>query len=75
MKVTITFKDPDAVSDAIDDAIERMPKPEGLADDEWQEITERRRDALSLKPHILYGEYCTVEIDTDAGTAVVVPTT
>ena len=72
MKITIHFKDPDAVQDAIDDAFKRLHRPAGLDDDEWDDIKESRRQSLSLKPWIEWMEYCTVEIDTDAQTAVVV---
>ena len=73
MKIKITFKDPDAVTDAIDDAFKRLPKPEGVSDQEWADIKEKRRQDISLLPFLEWHEYCTVEIDTEAGTGRIVP--
>jgi len=73
MKIRITFKDPDAVSDAIDDAFGDLKRPDGVDADEWGDIVESRKENLSLSPWIEWMEYCTVEIDTDAKTAIVVP--
>lgn len=72
MKVRITFKDPDAVEDGLDDAFKALPKPDGLTDAEWKDIKDARRQDTSLLPFIQWGEYCTVEIDTEAKTATVV---
>ena len=72
MKIRIHFKDPDAVSDAMDEAIKNS-RPAGLSDSEWEAVKEDRMEKLSLKPFIEYQEYCTVEIDTEAKTAVVIP--
>lgn len=72
MKIRITFKDPDAVYEAVEEAINRS-RPDGLSDDEWEDVKQIRREGLRLSPFIEYEEYCTVEIDTEAKTAVVVP--
>lgn len=72
MKIRIQFKDPDAVSDAVDAAIDGS-RPEGLSENEWEAVKEERREELTLRPFIEYQEYCTVEIDTEAKTAVVIP--
>lgn len=73
MKIKITFKDPDAVSDAIDQAFDLQQKPDGIDDDEWGDIIQSRKESLSLKPWVEWMEYVTIEIDTDAKTCVVVP--
>lgn len=74
MKIRITFKDPDAVTDAVENAI-KATRPDGLTDEEWTLVSEQRFGGLSLAPFIEFHEYCTVEIDTDARTATVVPRT
>lgn len=76
MKVRVTLKDPDTMHDAVDDAVKRLPKPDGVDADEWASIREERAD--KVKSHISsqwmeYGEYLVVDFDTDAGTATVVP--
>ena len=76
MKFQIQFKDPDVVGDALD-AAARMSAAgvAGLDDDERQVVEERRRESLSrlCRKWFRYGEYVTIEIDTDAKTATVVP--
>ncbi len=72
MIVRVTLKDPDAFYDAIQEAVEKT-RPEGLSDSEWRDIREGRHASTRL-PFVLYGEYVTVEFDTDARTAVVVKT-
>ncbi len=74
MKITITFKDPDGVSNAVDEAI-NSSRPANLTDDDWEIVKESREDNLDLEPWIKYMEYCTVEIDTEAKTATVIPNT
>lgn len=73
MKIKITFKDPDAVSDALDDAFRALPHPDGLSKAEWASVKDERRKNVSLLPFIEWHEYCTVEIDTEAGTGRIVP--
>jgi hypothetical protein len=59
MKFQVTFKSPDSVSDAIDDVIEASPE------------TSREDLKKFVEPWIEWGEYVTIEFDTDEGTAVV----
>lgn len=74
MKFTITFKDPDGVSIAIKETVE-----ESLVDwedeDEKESLREIREEKLykDVRKWVEYGEYLNVEIDTDAGTCVVLP--
>lgn len=75
MKHRITFKDPDAPYKAIRDAArDELKKITGLSDDERESLEENRHGKLSelCSEWIEYGEYVTIEIDTEAKTAVVV---
>ena len=74
MKIKITLKDPDGVYESIKDAADSSAgDAEGLDDGELEELAESRREKLEqqCKPWIEYGEYVTIEIDTDEGTAKV----
>lgn len=74
MKIKITMKDPDGAQDSIDRAIkESVADIEGLNDREREALIEVRSESLDLSRWLRYGEYVTIEIDTDAGTAIVVP--
>lgn len=75
MKIRVTLKDPDTMPDAVQDAVKRLPKPDGLTDREWAIVREER--GSEANEHISskwmdYGEYLTVEFDTEAGTATVI---
>lgn len=59
MKFQVSMKCPDAVDDAIAEA----------AQDEDEKMDAKRAAEKWFK----YGEYLTVQIDTDAGTATVLP--
>lgn len=74
MKFQVQMKDPDTLYDAIQDAVNAGLRDEGHPDDEREalaELRERKISALCSK-WFKYGEYLTVEIDTEAGTCVVV---
>jgi hypothetical protein len=76
MKILVTFKDPDTLHDAVTDAFERADKPVDLEAEEWKMIRESRRDSAVDKitaDFMEYGEYITIEFDTEARTARVVP--
>ena len=72
MKLRITLKDPDGIWEAIDDFV-KANRPTGLSDEEWEDIKEERSSALRHSKFIEYGDYVTVEIDTVAQTAIVIP--
>lgn len=75
MKFTITFKDPDGVSDCVSEAArESLAGLKTLSARERESLEESRSDALrdAIRPWVEYGEYLEVEFDTDAGTATVV---
>jgi hypothetical protein len=74
MKFRVAFKDPDALIDAIDEATAKGEFP-GLEEEEAQAVQEIRKEnvrELCLR-WFEFGEYLTVEIDTEAKTCIVVP--
>lgn len=60
MKIKLTFKTPDAVYDALNDS--------NIDDD-----VKRDRIYAGIGKYVEYGEYLTVEYDTETKTMVVVP--
>jgi len=75
MKFSVTFKDPDVVHDAIRDAVkEEVAALDGLDEFERKNLVETRVEKVSdiLDKWITYGEYVTIEFDTDAKIATVV---
>ncbi len=76
MKFRVTMKDPDTLHDAIQEAVEEWAKTlPDIDDDEREAIEEKRREKVDeiCGTWFGYGEYLTVEIDTDAKTCVVIP--
>jgi len=75
MKFKVTMKDPDTLHDAIQEAAEKYAKALGLDADETEAIVEMRREKFSeaCGHWFEYGEYLTVEIDTEQMTCEVVP--
>jgi len=77
MKFKIQFKDPDGVyegtKDAANDSLEGVGHD--LNEEELDELVLMRREKLvtALSKWVEHGEYITVEFDTEAGTATVVP--
>lgn len=70
MKIKIHLKDPDGVANSIDEAVRiSVSEIAGLSDDERERLFEERRDALSIDRWVEYGEYVSIEIDTDEDTA------
>lgn len=78
MKFRVTMKDPDGVQDSLDDAAltraTELASPEMDAD-ERKSLVESSRTKVgeAISKWFEYGEYLTVEIDTEAKTCVVVP--
>jgi hypothetical protein len=74
MKIQITFKTPDAVERAVDEAI-AWERPADIADDDWEDKKFYLKDNINdeLQKFIKYGELVTIEIDTEAKTAIVIP--
>lgn len=74
MKIVVTLKDPDTLHDAVEDAFNATGKPEGVSVGEWSDIRDARAAEVRQRITTLwmpFGEYLTVEFDTDAGTATV----
>jgi len=71
-KFTVTLKDPDGPYEDISKAA-RDSLPDGLDDGEADDLTVSRADDLRefASRWLKYGEYVTIEFDTDAGTATV----
>ena len=78
MKFKVTMKDPDTLYDAIGEAVEQAVSDTiGVGDqDEREALIKVRVDKVKIicNKWFEYGEYLTVEIDTDAKTCTVVPT-
>lgn len=74
MKFRVTMKDPDTLDDSVNEACMRE-LPEGLDEEERHDLAESRSEKVRklCRRWFSYGEYLTVEIDTDAQTCVVVP--
>jgi hypothetical protein len=71
----VTMHDPDTLHDAIQDAVADLPL--GNLDNAEAELVRDKRaekvGELCSRKWFEYGEYLTVEIDTEAKTCVVVP--
>lgn len=81
MKIKVQLKDPDALFDAVQDAVHDhvvlMAEANNLDYGERKSLEEARVEkVLELaKRWFRWSEYLTVEIDTDAETCVVLPAT
>lgn len=76
MKLTVYIKDPDGFSEAVRIAAEKFAKDiPGIDADERESIRERREEKLfdAMERWVEFNECVTIEFDTEAGTAVVVP--
>lgn len=74
MKFTVQMKDPDGPYDAVQDAVkESLGQIQGLSDQERESLVDVRVNSVNelLAKWFEFGEYLTVEIDTDAKTCVV----
>lgn len=78
MKIKVTLKDPDTMYDAVVDAVHKNLKTsvQGISNAEREALAGDRiaefQSDISDK-WMRYGEYLTVEFDTEAGTATVLP--
>lgn len=76
MKIRVTFKDPDGPADCINEAVMDSVKEQGITDDdEFEAIVEARLEKVKkvTGKFFQYGEYVQIEVDTEAGTAIVLP--
>jgi len=70
----VTMKDTDVLDDGIDEALDKWFLTSGLPEDEQEEIREIRHEKASdvAGQWFRYGEYLTVEIDTEKETIKVI---
>ena len=74
MKFKVMMKDPDTLHDAIEEAVKaEVSAILGVDDEDRPAMEQRRREAVTriTSEWFKWGEYLTVEIDTDERTAVV----
>lgn len=73
MKFNVSFKDPDTLHDAIDEAVRAEVAVMGLPEDEAEELIEIRREkvAKAVGKWFAYSEYVDLEVDTDADAVTV----
>ena len=74
MRFTVQMKDPDTLHDAIEEAVDAdVQLIEGLEENELDAVKELRKQIITrlCAQWFEYGEYLTVEIDTDAQTCTV----
>lgn len=75
MKFLVHLKDSDGFYESVQEAAKQAAsKIVGLENDERKYIEERRAETINgfLNKWVEYGEYVTLEFDTDANTATVV---
>lgn len=75
MRFSITFKTPDAMDDAIKDAVFADSDCDCGLCPECREVRQEKEPSLRkvAEKFIEYGEYITIELDTETGTATVIP--
>lgn len=75
MKVKVYIKDTDVLYDGITEAVDEELKNSGLPEDEQEAVREIRIEKAQEVAETWweYGEYITVEFDTETKTARVVP--
>jgi len=75
VKIKVTLKDPDTMRDAVRDSVTKDVKALGLSDRESKLLIDDRTETESAEISdrwMEYGEYLSVEFDTEAGTATVI---
>lgn len=73
MKFTITFKTPDAVDEAVQEYLSVHEPDEGWTETEECEVEEELRG--TFEEFIKFGEYVTIEFDTETRSATVLKAT
>ena len=77
MKFQVTFKTPDAVEDSIKDACGSLPGNDHEAPVIKGRLNPYHNDVYACQQvaekFVSYGEYVTIEFDTEKGTATVIP--
>ena len=67
-KLRVTFKDPDSLTDQINEHVKGSLDDLGLDADEMSAVAERRAEKIGdmIGKYFEYGEYVSIEIDLDA---------
>lgn len=75
MKFKVMLKDPDAFFEAVTDVIDVSLKGTTFSEDEFEALAEIWREKISesISKWVKFSECITIEFDTTAGTATVVP--
>jgi hypothetical protein len=74
VKLKVCMKDPDTLHDAVEGAVrDEVAKIPGLDDEEREAVAEARSESVRklCGTWFGYGEYLTVEVDTEAKTCTV----
>lgn len=72
MKIRITCKTPDCLDDAIEEAISNERGIEEIPNEEDEGELDQKEELHAICSRwVRYGEYVTIEIDTEKNTAVV----
>lgn len=74
MKFQVYIKDPDGFYEGLKDAVKQQLSSLQLPEDEKEQLEDIKQDKLSsfMGQWVEFGEYATLEFDTEANTAVVV---
>lgn len=72
MKFQIVLKDPDTLYDAIDDSLASL-SVDGLSEEELEAVRKERKESIRdlCSKWFEYGEYLTVEVDTEKEPCIV----
>ena len=76
MKFKVTFKNPDGFWDSVEDAVEESLSGNTFFSEKEAEATyDARRGTIqdAIRKYVAFEECITIEFDTTAGTATVVP--
>jgi hypothetical protein len=75
VKFRVTMKNPDSLFVSAQEAAVESVRPLGLGEHEAEYLADKRREEYEkfAGKWMKWGEYLTVEFDTEAGTATVVP--
>ena len=73
MIISIQFKTPDALEYAIDREFGSECEQGEMNDEESEREFQKEEARVACEKFVEYGEYCTIQIDTEKGTAIVVP--
>ena len=75
MKFKVTLKDPDGFFDGVQDAVTQQLLILDLPEDEREALHDVKQEKIMefIDKWVKYSEYVTIEFDTEANTATVLP--